>query len=139
VRYAKIISTTGTWIIGDDTISRGPGSRYIVDIQSGFSQYVQSIPYLDNFWVRHLPLGNRNIFHTFLTEYEFNDEAECFGFVAGLATMVPASGTLMVGNTGHSTAAWVYPGSVVVSARRAGDIIGVSVRVLYELVSGRPN
>lgn len=139
MRYAKLISTSGTWIIGDDSISRGPGSRYIVDIQSGFSQYVQTIPYLDNAFVRQLPLGNRNIFHTFLTEYEFNDEADCFSFVAGLGKLVPGAGTLLVGNTGSSTAAWVYPGAVVQSVRRAGDIIGVSVRILYELVSGRPS
>lgn len=138
MRYAEIQSGQKTWVIGDDALARGPGSRYIIGAAPGFRQIVQSIAYLGGAFTTQIAQGNRDVRFSIAAEYEFNDEGECFLFVCNLANNCPGAGILKMGVHGNSAAEFVYPGCVVESVTPLGDLLGTSVKLAYALAVGRP-
>lgn len=119
-------------------MKRGPGSRYILGAAPGFRQYVQNIPYLDGAFTRNIPLGNRSVSFTITAEYEFATEAEAFLFGVSVPKLCPGNGVLRLGSRGATRAEYVYPGCVVESVQPIGDVVGVSLRLAYNVITGRP-
>ncbi len=146
MRYAKITPTIGIggqasqpFILGNDAIARGPGSRYIVAGWPGVEQIVQNIQYLDQAFNANLPWGNRAISFSLVCEYEFDDEDACFLFVCRLPQILPMSGLLEMGTLEGGGVR--YPFACI---RNVSPVIGategqvVSTRLRYDIDAGRP-
>jgi hypothetical protein len=148
VRYARITAppvaggqAPQPFILGDDAIARGPGSRFIVGGWPGWNQLTEDITYLDSAFCRNFAWGNRNTIFSLVCEYEFADESACFLFVCRLPLLCPGAGLLEMGVTGTGGGSVSYPYAVIQSVT---PVIGqndgqvVSTRLRFNIAAGAP-
>ena len=146
MRYAKITApelpgagAPTPFIIADDSLPRGPGSRFLVSGWPGFEQIVQKAAYLDGTYQTNLAKENRDVTFELLAEYEFPSEDDCFSFTCLFHLYCPLEGLLemgVVGGTGVS-----FPYATISSVRPAvsqNDGQVVSMRLLYQINAGPP-
>lgn len=143
MRFAKITAPAQgsiPWIIADDSLARGPGSKFLVAGWPGVEQIVWDKKYLDANWTENVGLGNRQISFSLLVEHEFASEDECFLFTMNLPKDCPSYGNLEMGIVGGAKK--TYTGAVIRSIRPVSgpnDPQVVSMRLQYEIVAGAPN
>lgn len=148
MRYARItpsaVPGAGApvpWIMADDSLARGPGSRFLVAGWPGLEQLTQAINYLNNPYQTNLSWGNRDIRFTLVCEYEFASESDCFVFVTTLPLRCPLTGFLEMGVIGTDGASVVYPNAHI---KRVLPTVGqsdpqvVSMRLQYDIEAGAP-
>lgn len=146
MRYARITPVTGfggqaaqPFILGDDTIARGPGSRYIVAGWPGVDQVTYNPLYLDQPYAANFAWGNRQITFSLTCEYEFASEEQCYLFVIQLPQNLPMGGLLEMGVKGKASvryAAAVIQRVVPVIGANEGQV--VATRLRYDIAAGKP-
>ncbi len=139
MRYATITPTTAgqPWVIGDDALARGPGSRYILAGFPSFTHTVQGISYLNQAFTANLPWGNRDVKLALTVEHEFRDESACFLFICRLGLDCPGSGNLELGTRGTSSSRINFPFAVL-DDLNTFEATQVSVKLNYRFSLGRP-
>lgn len=142
MRYAQITYPgTSPYIIADDGLGRGPGSKLLVAGWPGAEQRVQELPYLNGGFQQNLPQANKSTRFSLLVEYEFNTEAECFMFTCHFSRTITWSGMLEMGVRGPGGGKVVFLGSVV---ERVTPAVGVSdpqviaMRLRWDILAGMP-
>lgn len=149
MRYAHITAPAvaggnapSPFILGDDALARGPGSRYIIAGWPGFEVQVQKLPYIGAPYMDQLPRGLRDITFSLVCEYEFASESDCFLFVINLPQICPIYGGLQMGVTGAGGGGTVFYPSATIS--RVTPVMGqsdpqvVSTRIQYDINAGHP-
>lgn len=127
------------WILGDDGLSRGPGSRFIVAGWPAVRQIVQNIAYLNKAYRDNIPKYNRDIRFSLICEYEFGNENDCFSFICLLPEQCPLFGTLQMGIVGGAQVTYTTAMiEAITPAQGQSDQSVVSTRLQYDIVVGSP-
>lgn len=120
------------YIIGDDNLGRGAGSKWIISLEINVSQETLDIKPIFNMFTERVGMANYSVTIRITVENEFANADDCFRFKSTLPLFVPTSGALDLTDEKTTT---LYKRSVIkeVSIK---DIGAVAASVEYTILAG---